>query len=295
MLWLIAAITTITVSQAPTAPKAASLERQLHAEIAKSKAEVAVAVRSFDGTLEVLIDADKQFHAASTMKVPVMIELFRQAHAGMLKLDEPLTIRNEFKSIVDGSPYKLGEGDDSDKAMYDAIGKKMTLRQLCDAMITVSSNFATNLLIDRLGVENIRSTVTRLGADGMQVLRGVEDQKAFEKGLNNSTTARGLMVLFEKIAAGTAVTSEADREMIGILKRQKFNDAIPSGLPKNIPVAHKTGNITRIHHDAGIVYAGRPYVVVLLVRGIQSQKESGALMARLSRLIYKSAQSAGKN
>ena len=295
MLWLIAAITTITVAQAPTAPKVASLERQLRAEIAKSKAEVAIAVRSFDGTLEILIDSDKEFHAASTMKVPVMIELFRQAHAGMLKLDEPLTIRNEFKSIVDGSPYKLSEGDDSDKAMYDALGKTMTLRQLCEAMITVSSNFATNLLIDRLGVENIRSTVTRLGADGMQVLRGVEDQKAFDKGLNNSTTARGLMVLFEKIAAGTAVSSDADREMIGILKRQKFNDAIPSGLPKNVPVAHKTGNITRIHHDAGIVYAGRPYVVVLLVRGIQSQKESGALMARLSKMIYKSTQSAVGN
>jgi beta-lactamase class A len=293
MLWLITAITTLAAAQAPAPKATTSLERQLRAEIAKSKAEVAVAVRTLDGRIEVLIDPDKPFHAASTMKVPVMIELFRQADAGMLKLDDPLTVRNEFKSIVDGSPYKLSEGDDSDKAMYDALGKTMTLRQLCEAMITVSSNFATNLLIDRLGVENIRRTVTRLGAEGMQVLRGVEDQKAFDKGLNNSTTARGLMVLFEKIAAGTAVNPEADREMIEILKRQKFNDAIPSGLPKEIAVAHKTGNITRIHHDAGIVYAKRPYVVVLLVRGIQSQKESGALMARLSRIVYKSTQAAG--
>ena len=92
---------------------------------------------------------------------------------------------------MDGSPYKLSEGDDSDKEIYAAVGKSLTLRQLCEAMITVSSNFATNLLIERLGVEKIRNTVTRLGADGMQVLRGVEDQKAFDKGLNNSTTARG--------------------------------------------------------------------------------------------------------
>jgi len=289
MLWVIATVITVAIAQAPP-PKVESLERQLRTEIAKSKAEVAIAVRTVDGKLELLIDPDKQFHAASTMKVPVMIELFRQAHAGTLKLDEPLTIRNEFKSIVDGSPYKLSEGDDSDKLMYDALGKTMTLRQLCEAMITVSSNFATNLLIDRLDVENIRATVTRLGADGMQVLRGVEDQKAFDKGLNNSTTARGLMVLFEKIAAGTAVSPAADREMVEILKRQKFNDAIPSGLPKDIAVAHKTGNITRIHHDAGIVYARRPYVVVLLVRGIQSQKESGGLMARLSRIIYRAVQ-----
>ena len=166
MLWLITAITTLAVAQAPAPKATASLERQLRAEIAKSKAEVAVAVRSLDGKIDVLIDPDKQFHAASTMKVPVMIELFRQADAGMLKLDDPLTIRNEFKSIVDGSAYKLSEGDDSDKAMYDALGKTMTLRQLCEAMITVSSNFATNLLIDRLGVENARQRFRQMHGDG---------------------------------------------------------------------------------------------------------------------------------
>jgi beta-lactamase class A len=155
-------------------------------------------------------------------------------------------------------------------------------------MITVSSNFATNLLIEKLGVENIRTTVSELGAEGMQVLRGVEDQKAFDKGLNNSTTARGLMVLFERIGAGTAVGKKPDAAMIEILKRQKFNDAIPAGLPKGVAVAHKTGNITKIHHDAGIVYAKRPYVLVILVRGIQDSKQSGALMAKMSRAVYNS-------
>ena len=125
----------------------------------------------------------------------------------------------------------MSEGDDSDKEVYAAVGKTMTLRQLCEAMITVSSNFAANLLIEKLGVENIRHTVTTLGADGMQVLRGVEDQKAFDKGMNNTTTARGLMMLLETIAAGKAVDPSADAEMIAILKRQKFNDAIPAGAP----------------------------------------------------------------
>ena len=156
-------------------------------------------------------------------------------------------------------------------------------------MITVSSNFAANLLIEKLGVENIRRTVTRLGADGMQVLRGVEDQKAFDKGLNNTTTARGLMILLEKIAAGTAVDSAADAEMIDILKRQKFNTAIPAGLPPGTAVAHKTGTITKIHHDAAVVYGPRPYVLVLLVRGIQEEKQSAALMAQLSKAVFDSA------
>lgn len=265
------------------------LETRVRALIAKSGAEVAVAFRTLDGTTELLIDADKTFHAASTMKVPVMIELYRQAEAGTLKLDEPLTIRNQFRSIVDGSPYSLSVGDDSDREVYANIGKPMTLRALNEAMITVSSNFATNLMIDRLGVENVRATVSRLGADGMQVLRGVEDTKAFEKGLNNATTARGLLVLLEKLGRGEAVTRGADAEMVDVLARQKFRDAIPAGVPAGTRVAHKTGNITRIHHDAAIVYGSRPYVLVVLVRGIQDQKVSGPLIASISREVWNHA------
>ena len=278
-------LTALTLTQGPER-SAPQLELQLRQIIAASGAEVAVAYRTLDGRTEVLVDADKSFHAASTMKVPVMIELFRQARAGTLSLDDPLPIRNDFRSIVDGSPYKLSDGDDSDKDVYTVIGKTMTLGQLCDSMITVSSNFAANLLIEKLGVENIRHTVAALGAGGMQVLRGVEDQKAFDNGLNNTTTARGLMVLLERIAHGRAVDAEFDAAMIEILKRQEFNDAIPAGLPPGTPVAHKTGNITRIHHDAAIVYAPRPYVLVLLVRGIEDQKKSAALMAELSKAIY---------
>jgi beta-lactamase class A len=157
-------------------------------------------------------------------------------------------------------------------------------------MITVSSNFAANLLIERLGVENIRRTVTRLGADGMQVLRGVEDNKAFDRGMNNTTTARGLLVLMEKIATGHAVNPSADAEMAAILKRQHFNDGIPAGLPAGTVVGHKTGSITKIHHDAGIVYGPKPYVLVVLVRGIQDQKVSAALIASISREVWTAAE-----
>jgi beta-lactamase class A len=265
---------------------APDLDARVRAVIAASGAEVAVAYRSLDGKTELLIDPDKTFHAASTMKVPVMIELFRQAEAGTVKLDDPLPIVNQFKSIVDGSAYQLSVGDDSDREVYAQAGKTMTLRQLCEAMITVSSNFAANLLIEKLGVENIRKTVTRLGGDGMQVLRGVEDQKAFDKGLNNSTTARGLMVLLEKIGRGQAVSTAADQEMLAILKRQKFNDGIPAGVPDGTAVAHKTGTITRIHHDAAIVFGPKPYVLVVLVRGIEDQKRSAAVMAEISKIVW---------
>jgi beta-lactamase class A len=283
---LIILLAALTVAQSP-----ATLESKVRALIAGSGAEVAVAYRTLDGKSELLIDPDKSFHAASTMKVPVMIELFRQVETGKLKLDDPLPIRNEFRSIVDGSPYKLSEGDDSDLEVYANVGKTMTLRRLNELMITVSSNFATNLLIEKLGAENIRATVTKLGADGMKVLRGVEDSKAFEKGMNNATTARALLVLFEKIGQSKAVSPAADKEMLEVLKRQKFNDGIPAGLPKGTPVAHKTGTITRIHHDGGIVLGPEPYVLVILVRGIQDQKVSGPLMAAISKEVWGSATS----
>jgi beta-lactamase class A len=258
--------------------------------IQKSGAEVAVAARTVDGGETLLIRPDDAFHAASTMKVPVMIELFAQARQGRLRLDDPLPVRNAFASIVDGSAYSLDPAEDSDQEVYRSLGGSLTLRQLCEAMITVSSNLATNLLIEKLGVESIRQRVRALGADGMSVLRGVEDGKAFRAGLVNTTTARGLLVLLEALAAGNAVGPQADREMVEILKRQRFGAAIPAGLPPGTPVAHKTGTITKIHHDAAIVYAARPYVLVVLVRGIEEEKESAALIAGITRVIHRAVE-----
>jgi beta-lactamase class A len=273
----------------PCGAQTETLERakkSVLARIAKSGAEVGIAFRTLDGKDEWYSQADESFHAASTMKVPVLIELFRQVKDGKLKLSDSIVVRNEFRSIVEGSPYKLDAADDSDAELYKAEGQTRTLSELAELMITVSSNLATNLLIEKLGVENIRATVHSLGADGMNVLRGVEDGKAFEKGMNNTTTARGLATLMTAIAEGKAADSESSRQMVAILERQKFNDAIPAGLPAGTRVAHKTGDITKIHHDAAIVYAKRPFVVVILVRGIADDKEAYKLMANITHDLY---------
>ncbi|MGB6596058.1 MAG: serine hydrolase [Candidatus Acidiferrum sp.] len=258
--------------------------------IRKSGADVAIAFRTLDGKTEWFFHADDPFHAASTMKIPVMIELFRQVREGKLKLDDALPIKNEFHSLADGSDYTLDAADDSEADLYKAVGQTRTLGQLCELMITVSSNFATNLLIEKLGVENIRATVRSLHADGMNVLRGVEDEKAFEKGLNNTTTARGLLQLLDAIAQGKAVDRESSRQMLEILERQQFNEGIPAGLPPGTRVAHKTGEITKIHHDAAIVFAPKPFVLVILVRGIADTKISAALIADITRLLYQATQ-----
>lgn len=284
-------------SVTPARPEAAptSIAPQVIAAIqdrvAKSGADVGIAIETLDGRLTWSSRGDDVFHAASTMKIPVMIELFHQAREGKLKLTDSLPIKNEFRSLADGSVFTLSPADDSETDLYKAVGQTRTLDQLCDLMVIVSSNFATNLLIQKLGIENIRAMVTSLHADGMNVLRGVEDNKAFEKGLNNTTTARGLATLLVAIANGKAVDPDASSKMVEILERQKFNEGIPAGVPKNIRVAHKTGEITEIHHDAGIVYAERPFVIVVLVRGIRDFSQSSSLIADITRDLYQASQS----
>lgn len=268
----------------------AAYRKAIEKRIRESQADVAISFLTLDGKTQYLYRADDSFHAASTMKIPVMIELFHQVKERRLRLTDTLTIHNQFHSIVDNSPYSLDPNDDSEKDLYDAEGETRELGFVCELMITKSSNLATNLLIERLGVEDIRATVRSLGADGMHVLRGVEDQKAYQQGLNNTTTARALQVLLTDIAEGEVVDEDSCRAMIAILEKQAFNEGIPAGLPVGTRVAHKTGEITNIHHDAAIVYAPRPFVLVVLVRGITDQKDSATLIADITKMLYQAVE-----
>jgi beta-lactamase class A len=279
-------------AQAPTPASPASrldaAKTEIERIIGLSGAEVSVVYRPLNAASggEILIGPDVVYHAASTMKVPVMIELFRQVDAKTISLDDTVIVSNVFHSIVDGSAFTLATSDEGDGAAYRAIGKPMSYRDLCETMITISSNLAANVLMEKLGVEKIRATVTRLKAPGMNVLRGVEDQKAFDKGMSNETTARALLTLLTAIGNGTAGSKDACDQMQAILKRQQFNAGIPAGLPKDIAVGHKTGTITKIHHDAAIVYAPRPYVLVVMTRGMADEAKSDLLIAEISRLVY---------
>jgi beta-lactamase class A len=228
------------------------------------------------------------FHAASTMKTPVMIEVYLQAALGNCKLADTMVIRKDFQSIVDSSWYTLEAVDDSDDEVYAKIGTPQTLQYLIERMITRSSNVATNLLMSKVKGEQITATMRLLGAPNILVRRGVEDNKAYQQGLNNVTSAYDLQVIFEQIAQGRAVSGEASAAMVKILKQQYYNDLIPALLPKNVQVAHKTGWITGVHHDAGIIYLpdGRKYVLVLLSKNCTQEASTVLLLAKVSELIY---------
>ena len=266
-----------------------SAKSEVEKLIAASGAEsVGVAVYDLETKQTLLINERAGFHAASTMKLPVMMEVFRRADKKRIPLNEPVEVKNKFYSIIDGSEYRLNRDDDSDQEIYGQIGQTAPVLNLVDRMITWSSNLATNLLIEKVKAENVTGLMRELGANDIQVLRGVEDPKAFQAGKNNTTTAYDLMLLLRLVAENKFLNRRVCEKMVEILSAQRFNEGIPAGLPAATRVAHKTGNITKHNHDAAIVYApGRkPYVIVVLTRGIAEQKRSAKLIADISRVVY---------
>src|SRR6266540_30569 len=280
-----------TQAPAPQVPNP-SLRARIEARIAQAPARaVGVYYRDLTTGDSLTVGSAVRFHAASTMKIPVMIQLFRDRDAGLLSLDDSIVVTNTFRSIVDTSPYQLDVTDDSDSSLYKRLGQRVSIRQLIELMETVSSNLAMNLLITRVDAKRANATAHALGADSILVLRGVEDGKAYRAGLNNTTTARDLGVLLAAISNGKAASTASCREMLTILGRQQFNEGIPAGLPPGTLVYHKTGWIEQVvYHDAALVEPvgarGRRYVLVVLTAGIQKNEDSYALVRDLSRLVF---------
>ncbi len=278
----------VTVAQTPVPVGLDSLRSRIVRLLAGQQGHFAVVFRDLSSPRALEINSQEVFHAASTMKLAVMIELYRQRKQRRLSWRDSLDIHSGFRSIVDGSPYQLDSADDSETELYRHLGERRSLGQLVYLMITLSSNLATNLLMERVGADQVMKTLRVLGTRRMQVLRGVEDNKAFERGLNNTVSADDLALLLEKMARGELVSRRASRRMVRILLDQRFNEIIPAGLPPGVRVAHKTGSITGVEHDAGIVLLpdGREYVLVLLSRDLQDPASAVRTLAEVSRQVY---------
>jgi beta-lactamase class A len=267
-----------------------SLRARIDARIAQAPATaVGVYFRDLGSGDTLLVNGNTRFHAASTMKVPVMIQLFRDRDAGRLSLTDSMVVRNEFRSIVDSSPYSLNKADDSDSTLYEMEGRQVPIQRLIELMETVSSNLATNILIARVGAPRANATAHALGADSILVLRGVEDGKAYRVGRNNTTTARDLGMLLAALAQGRAASAPSCDSMLAILGRQHFSEGIPAGLPPGTRVQHKTGWVGEVvYHDAAIVRpaTGAPYVLVVLTGGIKEDRVAYDLVADISQMVF---------
>lgn len=268
----------------------ATLRKKTEKEFASQKGTFALAYINLSGSSEGFsVNGDTLFHAASTMKTPVMVQVMRDVAEGKMSLEDTVLIKNEFKSIVDGSAFSMDIGEDSGEGLYKFLGKYKTVRELVFEMITVSSNLATNILIDMVDAKRVMTTLTSLNVKDVTVLRGVEDILAFDAGLNNTTTANGLAELFKQIYVRKYPDEKRYKEMISILSAQKFNDLIPSTLPKDVVVAHKTGSITGVMHDSGLIFLpdGKVYTLVILGKGIENVPEVKKMYGRVSEAVYR--------
>lgn len=269
-------------------PPIVKLSEDINELVKTTEGTFAVAFADLKTGDTLYVNAREEFHAASTMKTPVMIELFKQTNEGKYSLDDLVLVKTEFKSIVDGSPYTMDINEDSETVLYEKIDSLIPIHDLMYEMITKSSNLATNILIKLVDAKKVTASMRELGAPDINVLRGVEDLKAFEQGLSNTTTAYDLMKIYEAIGMNKIISTEACEEMMAVLYDQKFNEMIPKNLPADVKVAHKTGGITGVRHDSGIVVLpnGHKYVIVLLSKDLTDAEKGVETQAAISKLIY---------
>jgi beta-lactamase class A len=270
-------------------PLEAALARRIAAE--GDSIHIGISLWDVETERRIEIGSDRIFHAASTMKVPVLMELIRRVEAGDFTLDDPYPVTNTFRSILDGSPFTLDE--DVDEGLIEALGGTLPLRRIAEGVIQVSSNLGTNLLLAALTPDSVRATMARIGAEEMLVLRGVSDIPAFEAGMSNRTSARAYRRTLESIVRCELWSRDGCAEMNRILEGQTFVDEIPAGIPasargEGTRIGNKTGSITRILHDGAIVTPpGRgPYVLVILTEGYLDKEVGSAVMADLSRIVW---------
>ncbi len=250
---------------------------------------VAVAYHDYETRTEWSYNGDAWFHAASTMKVPVLIALYAAMAEGRLLPESRVHVRNRFLSVADGEPFRIEPARDANNEVHARIGRTMRVRELARHMIVTSSNLATNILVDLIGLEEIRRILRELGLeDGIQIHRGVEDERAFQQGISNRATAHGLLRALRLIEERTALPVDASEDMLEILHGQEFNSGIPAGLPESARVAHKTGEISTVAHDAGLIYLPdrQPYVLVVLTSWEKERGGRHETIARISEAVH---------
>jgi beta-lactamase class A len=244
---------------------------------------IAVAFYDYETSLRFAFQGDRPFKAG------VLLGVLKAAEQERLRLDDQLQIRNRFRSIVDGSLYRIERDRDADASVHRAVGGSLLIRDLARAMIVRSSNLATNLLLDLVGVDYVCQILADAGVRGVEVKRGVEDKIAHERGINNEVTAEGLIRLHRLLVDDHFLTDPFRQEGLDILFAQEFKSMLPAKLPKDVKVAHKTGEISTHCHDAGIVFASnrKPYVVSILTEHGPAVIKRNKAVAEISAAIFR--------
>ena len=258
--------------------------------LSESKATAyAVAVRDYETGLRFSLSGDRRFHAASTMKVAVLLAVGKAVDEGRIHPSDTLHVRNRFFSAIDKTPFRINADSDGYAQLHRFIGRTAKISDLAEWMIVSSSNLATNLLLDYLTVDYVRDVLEAAGVKGVEVRRGVDDTKAHDQKFNNETTADGLLELFATLR-GDFLSKSSRERAINVLLQQRFNSMIPAPLPPHVSVAHKTGEISTACHDAGIIYLPErePYILVVLTEVAAETNGRREAIAKISEVVFRS-------
>jgi beta-lactamase class A len=270
--------------------KTDTLRQECERILGESKAAAfAVAVHDYETGLRFSINGGGHFHAASTIKVAILLAVGKAIDEGSIRPNDTLHIRNRFYSAIDRTPFRIDAESDGYPQLHKLIGRTAKISDLTEWMIASSSNLATNLLLDYITVEQAQRVLGEAGVSGVELRRGVDDTKAHDQNLNNETTADGLVQLFATLRGD--FLSKASREMaINILLQQRFNSMIPALLPSHASVAHKTGEISTACHDAGIVYLPErePYILAVLTEVPADSNGRRETIAKISETVFQS-------
>ncbi|HEX5541165.1 MAG TPA: serine hydrolase [Micromonospora sp.] len=249
--------------------------------------------------------ADAPHYAASTMKVPVLAALYRAGEAGLLDLDMPVPVCNEFDSAQPGAPrFGNSQDDDNDDEVWDRIGSSVSLRWLARRMIVRSSNLATNVVLSHVGLAAVTGVWALVGARHSVTGRGIEDQVAREAGIDNVVTAADLAALFNAIALGARrsgpgpvaggvrglrpvariAAPDTCTAMLEVLLAQERREDLAAGLPPGTRVAHKNGWVRGVRHGAGVVLPddAPPFVIAVCATTGLASDATRRLIARVS-------------
>lgn len=280
-----AAANVTAFAQDPGTPIESPARPQIEQIIQAFHADVSVAFRSLDGSQQLFIKSNQPFPAApAVIQIPVMIELYAQAQAGDVNLSDTIGVHNGFRSLVDGAPFRLDPKTDPDPDLYKLIGKAVSLRDLCEHMVTHNSSLAADLLIEKLGADRIRERMSTLHIDGLDFVRGIESNAPADKGPSNTTSARAVLEMLWTIAKGQDSGDDAGKETVGLLARAALAQPPTAGMPSD-PRNQQFLQLAGVGQQSMIVYGPHPFVVVVLARGITNAEASAALMAQIQHAL----------
>jgi len=252
--------------------------------------DVSICFKNLNSNETTNFNENEQYNTASLMKVVVALEFLLSVERKEISENCLIELKNSFASKVDNSYFELSKENDSEKELYSKIGTGIPVMELLELMITRSSNLATNNVFNLINKDSLSQLLNNLGMHNTQIVRGVEDQKSYDAGIINFTTAADILKLFEFIHKEVSAGNKYVNKLYEILTRQEDKKIIPKLLPKNLYIAHKTGSIKSVRHNAALISDGKNvnYILVILTKNLVDIEKSIYQLAKISELFYKS-------